>query len=876
MSKEMTKEEAIAILQGEFSHPRFAEAKRFLEATEPNHPVLRELDDREKAYRRENEMVTDDASVYADNAKDLQEFANDYYPSNFAVKKKYMDAVADRVEIYAKDEKTGKNTLLPPEKKNDYLSLLFQKSKLETSMALLGNEQYHKLSHEEKKKVFRSATDDRFFADIAQISMGSAVRAPQGKELETGSQEQFDYIRTLSGEFRTSLEDALNTNKKLHINEDVALVSVMDTADKLQAYHVQLKEKSRKLGGDAHKKLNEVAARVLSRKGDFEKRAEKVSNGKYKKIIQSFRQNKFQIGMNAAATVALSLSGYGTVALVAYGAYMAAGAWIHPILNETQKIKLERKEAGLPPMKFAERWHQARVKLAGSKKEGVKADPKYIRKAIVTSAISVASFGLLAKHAAAFQATEDFRKAFSWTRLGVANVTQGTEFGVTGVRALRNKGDENAKKEFKSAALGFGIGLGAGVLAQGLREIDGVKEWVNGIFHKDSATAGEFIGEDKGSLLWDPEGRLSGGEEGSVPVEDVDLQPEVEIERFPTEWNENLGISERRFNIMMSRLNNGKIADFDAQSLDRAYMNMDEEFMSHFEGKTKMQVFYDYVELARNGQRHQYVLGNAEHGFFINTPTGRHAITDEGVIEQAKKALANGEKLLISRLHGRSFLQEQFENVKIEGMTEEKMNQAIEIAMHTYDPNQVSGATAEIHKLFPDLTNAQLKTVREIVDYNRSYEQNGELMDQIGRALGCGEKDGMDYAAAAALLDKRHAILSLSNGPSRPISQNGPDCPTSTMLAVRGTPAPKVPEIEPEIEVAEEPVVVPPTKVLDTTVPEVKRMAVAAKVEEPMGRQYIAKSVSDHWNNAKYQKSISDEEAERLIRIQEKLAGKSK
>ena len=363
-----------------------------------------------------------------------------------------------------------------------------------------------------------------------------------------------------------------------------------------------------------------------------------------------------------------------------------------------------------------------------------------------------------------------------------------------------------------------------------------------------------------------------------VPEPEPVLPEPVEFERFPTEWNENLGISERRFNIMMSRLNNGKIADFDAQSLDRAYMNMDDEFMSHFEGKTKMQVFYDYVELARNGQRHQYVLGNAEHGFFINTPTGRHAITDEGVIEQAKKALANGEKLLISRLHGRSFLQEQFENVKIDGMTEEKMNQVIEIAMHTYDPNQVSGATAEIHKLFPDLTGAQLKVVREIVDYNRAYEQNGELMDQIGRALGCGEKDGIDYAAAAALLDKRHAILSLSNGPSRPISQNGPDCPTSTMLAVRGAPAPepKVPEFETEVEVADEPLVIPPTKALDTSVPAVRKMAVVAKVEEPAGREYLAKNVSDHWNNAKRQKTLSDEEAERLIRIQEKLAGKSK
>lgn len=887
MSKEMTKEEAIEILKGEFSHPNFAEAKRLLENLEPNHPVLRELAEREEAYRKDNAMESDEASVYADNAKDLQEFANDYYASSFSVKKKYMDEISDRVDVYATDEKTGKTMVLSAEKKNDYLSLLFQKSKLETSMALLGNENYRKLSREDKKEVFRSATDDRFFAEVAKVSMASSVRAPKGKELETGSQEQFDYIKALSGQFRASLEDALATKKKIKIHEDAVLISVMDTADRAQAYHTQLKEKARKLGGDARTKLNEVAVRVIARKHKLEEKAETVSNGKYKKIIQSFRQNKFQIGMNAAATLALSLSGYGTVALVAYGAYMAAGSWIHPILNETQKMKDERKEKGLPPMKFAERWHKARVKLAGSKKEGVEPDKKYLRKAAVTSAVSVLSFGLLAKHAAAFQATEDFRKAFSWTRLGVANMAQATETGVTGVRVLKNKNDENAKKEFKSAALGLGIGAGVGAIAQGLREIDGIKDFFGGIFHKDPAAADGLIGnsgvshagaengfpvwgnwgkEPQGNgYIWQPEQEV----EGAGNIADIDVQPEVEIERFPTEWNENLDISERRFNIMMSRINNGKIADFDAQSLDRAYMNMDDEFMSHFEGKTKMQVFYDYVELARNGRRHQYVLGNAEHGFFINTPTGRQAITDEGVIEQAKKALANGDKLLISRLHGRSFLQEQFENVRIEGMTDEKMQEAIDIAMKTYDPNQVSGATAEIHKLFPDLTKAQLKTVHDIVDYNREYEQNGALMDQIGRALGCGEKQNLDYENAAKLLDDRYEILSRSNGPSRPISQNGPDCPTSTMLAVRGVPAPVY-----EVEIPkEELVIVPAVAPLRMPTPHVELLKneSVAQVEEQMGRKYVAKSVSDHWHNAESQESISDEQAEILIKNQEAL-----
>ena len=226
-------------------------------------------------------------------------------------------------------------------------------------------------------------------------------------------------------------------------------------------------------------------------------------------------------------------------------------------------------------------------------------------------------------------------------------------------------------------------------------------------------------------------------------------------------------------------------------------------------------------------------------------------------------------------------MQEQFENVKIEGMTNEKMNQAIEIAMKAYNPNQVSGATAQIHALFPDMSKAQLAQVRSIVDYNRAYDQNGALMEQMERALGCGDKDNMDYKAVDKLLNRRAEILAQSKGMARPISQNASDCPKgSKMLHVIGrTPEPEMPEIEPVV-IEEEPISVPeytPIITDNTPIQPVMLRKMAVQVEEPaMGREYLAKNVSDHWNNAEVQKSIPDEEAEKIIRFHERLAGKSK
>ena len=977
MSKELTIDDAVLILQ-DFLHPRFAEAKRYLESVAPNHPALKELAEREEDYRRKHAMVCDDASVYMDNAKDLQEFSNDYYASNFGVRRKYMDEVASRIEIYATDEKTGKEVALSQKQTTDYLNLLFQKSKLETSMTLLGSENYHKLSHEEKKEVFREATNDRFFANMAQVTMASAVVKPEGKELELGSQEQLTYIQKLSNTFRSALKDIEKTDGKLKVSEDVVLVSVMDTADQAQAYQTQLKEKARTMDGESRKKLNEVAVRVAVRKQNLEGKADKVSGGKYKRLFQTFRENKYQIATNAAATIALTLSGYGTIALVAYGAYMAASSWIMPILNETQKAKIESEEKGMQPLSFKQRWHDARVKLMGDKETGQKGDEKYKRKAIITSAVSVLSFGLLAKHAAAFQSLDDCKRVFSLTRLGVANMTQATEAGYTGVNVLKNKKDENAKKEFKSALKGLGIGLAAGALTQGIqafvRNFDSIKETVSGWFDKGSLSDGTSIeavqtveavklegnpkwatdypynrgGSD--SLTADSSDAFNGKgplRAGGVDTEDI-VPQDIQSEPFPSEWNKNLGIEKWRYDLMKSNINNGLIANFDPQSLDRAYMNMDNQFVSQFVDQTRLdemledkiidaktyaivseyatgvdaetgqtqvfpsrwnedmgidqeeydkimsnvrfRSFYDLTELARNGTRHQDILIDENGGLFIETPTGNYriideataeglsedeckrAIIDDGIVQYAKDKYASCMVPEISRLHGREFLSEQFASVQIEGMTDEKMQQAIDIAMRTYDPNQVAGATAEMKELFPDMSEKQTQTVRRIINYNRQFDENGEQMTKLLEAVNCGDKEGMNYETARNLLNQREEILSRSKGDAVLDSQES-DC-GGRMLHSRPMNKPveePVEEYRPDLPEAEK-IKVQETPVRTRAMPDMapEEQPVAEEVT-PVGRQYEAKQLSDHYSDAGKQKTIPSDKAERFVRKQKLL-----
>lgn len=951
MSKEMTKEiktpeEALAILRSG-SSLRFDEARKFLKENYPE--IWNKYEQSLKAAEAKRAAAEADVlkniEMIAKNRDELNLITNHYDMGQFGIRE-FVNPIMDRVDMYQTDEKTGKEVLLTKEEKTDYFKVLYSSARLEVEEAFVQSKSFHDATPKEKKAMVREAIEDNMLVKVYRVAAASSMEMPTDKEENPDSVNFFKYNKRQADKFRKLAKDVVATDKKIKMNTDAVLLSVADTAARTEGFANRLHEVAKSFEGAARQKLNAVSDHFKKRKSNLELLANKVSNGKYQEKIKpvvkavvkggkdSIKDNIIKIGTNIVVGGGIAAAiGAGSAAaplVLAYGVYHGVTSWIWPLVTETRKVHRLAKEAGNPIS-----WKEARkkgVKIAVQTKKVVQKDKNgnpildangrevvkkknpYVVRGVINFVLGVGGGIVLSKALRAKEAIEngadivttaiDSVKSANEAATNAADVAgaaadvaqagraqamsfrlfrtltpAGAQLLDAGVSVVTDPHDATTRKRAGWEALGAIATAGIGAASLGISEYTathegGLKGLWEHIFHKETA-------EDVVSQV-DPIAQ--------EPQPEVVAEP-VEFEPFPRAWNKDLGISEKRFNIMMSRLNNGKIADFDAQSLDRAYMNMDEEFMSHFPGKTKMQVFYDFTELARNGQRHQYVLGNAEHGFYINTPTERvriitpeqaagltddekaKVIVDAGIVEQAKKALANGDKLLMSRLHGRGFLQRQLENVNANGMTDEKMNQVIEIAMRTYDPNQVSGATAEIHKLLPDLSKDQLKTIREIVDYNRSYEQNGEIMDQLGRALGCGEKNGIDYEAAADLLNRRNAILSLSNGPSVPLSQNGPECPTSTMLHVRRTVAPQMPEINDEVVIEDDPIIVPETKSIPEQLPAVKKLAYTpvAKVEEPMGREYLVKNVSDHWYNAEKQVSRPDDEVEVLIQNQEAL-----
>jgi len=992
MAKEkMTEDLAVKILSGDFSHPRFAEAKKWMMDKFPGHPVLKELEKREKAFRKENNLESNDAALYTANAESLQKAetsrASDDESSTM------FDKIVDAVSMheYDKDD-SGKgviDTTFTPERKREYLAQLRAAKALEADMILLGSEQYNKASEKEKAEMRSEMVDAKFYEGVLQLLVASHVKKPEGKELEVGSKEHATWVKKESDKMEKRLNAAISSEgkkEKLNLDADLVLLSIENTANKVQAFTNQLKEKAKEFKDDARKKISSIAVRFLTRKDKVEKDTDKASRGRYSKIkaVATVIRDKasdeiWRYGYTAATSVGFAIGTKAIIALgaasapwligvgVGYGALHAAGAWVLPVLAEKRKLERLAKEDG---KKIKVSWKEARANLL-VKKEGEKLSD-YERSARLNTLLGLVGGavigGVLCKLQIAQATAEAARtgveiaKEVAETSEKGVDVTKAVKIAGISLRAgtpaaanladagityCQNPNDPSTRfKAGQKALSGVFAGLAAGgtILLSSLdwSKVGGwfkdVAESVKDVFgHGGHGTtvaetvanttqeAASNIAPDaapyvqagypygQGSLDTLTTSKLAPGDGVRLYTQDVaqdsldvsnvtDSAAGVEgvaggaaatqFEPFPVKWNKELAgsIDKPHWDLAMSRINNGQIADIDPNGLDKIWVNMDDEFMSHFpEGTKKAEVFYDYVELMRNGRRHIDILGGEKYsftdmygekqvGFYYNTPAGKVKIEDEGIIAYAKEMIAKDRIPEIARPHGENFLAAQLMKLDIEGMDGDKMQAVIDIAMGTYDKPQVMDSVAKIHEMFPEMNKGQLTKLAKIVDYNRAYNENGEALEALTKAINCHDQSGLNEQTTE-VLSRRAEILSKSTGDARADSIEAGNC-NSTMLHSRAKPVVVTQTVEETTEVVKK-----TKETMLTTTQEIKGQvehtseaklatrAAAPAPKTPSGREGFSQFESTLQSDDPNATTITDEQAAEAIKDQQRLQG---
>ena len=828
--EEMTKEKAVAILQsGNSLH--FDEAREFLQK---NYPEIwkeyeKTVNEAAAAKAASQESVLKSIEMVAQNKEELRVLANHYDMGQIGIKE-FVNPIMDRVDMYQKDEKTGKDVLLSKEEKTDYFKVLYSSARLEVEQALVQSESFHNATPKEKKERVREAIEDNMLVKIYRVAAASAAELPSDKEANPDSPNFFKYNKRQADKFRKMAKDVLASDKRIKINTDAVLLSVADTAARTESFSEKLHETAKSFDGVARQKLNDVADHFKKRKSSLELWANKVSKGKYQETVKpvvkalvkggkdSIKDNIFKIGTNFAigvgAAVAMKVGVAAAPLVFAYGVYHGVTSWGWPIVTETRKAHRLAKEAGQPIS-----WKEARkqgVKTATATKKVVKTDKNgkevvkkknpYVVRGVINSVLGIAGGIALSKAFAAKDAVENAANIVTTAADSTKNVVRSQALGFRMFKALTPSGaqmldagvsfmtdphDPTTRKRAGWEALGALTTAAVSGTLLGVSEYNATHEgglrglWDH-LLHRDTPASG-----NGGDVLWDPEGRLPQvGENGGVDATDV--QPNVEPETFfiPQEWDKSMGISKGQYLAQLREQNNV------------------DEYFQHYHARLHNEDIMPW-----NAYAHAMMKA---HDLVDYLPEGT---TEEQVVTQYFA--------LFGHYH---------------------------------------------------FANKDLIAIDKPLPLG-SFSNHDPEMTALYKYLFCdGKLEDLDQSALDHLMNAKEYMLGHSDADNHNvIVKFVQHCKTAgNGSRWAGTPAPKVPEFEEEIEVAEDPIYIPPTKALDTTVPAVRKMAVVAKVEDPTGREYLAKSVSDHWNNAKIQKTISDEEAERLIRIQEKLAGKSK
>ena len=599
-------------------------------------------------------------------------------------------------------------------------------------------------------------------------------------------------------------------------------------SDKVKAKFAELKEKFTKTGNYVHNRI-----------GDMEKGAEKVSKGRYNRDIkqmvkgfakaaaeiikeapaklgESFKVNKYQMGIDALASFALSASGYGATALGLYGGYMIARGWVAPVWTEARQMKINSKKEGQKPLGFFKRIQQASKKVTPTE--------KYNRKGWMTTALSAAVFVPLTVAAVASGGVLPVLGTAALMpviKAGISVLVQGNETGHAYAAYRKNKEDENLKKAFKAERTGLVFGLLASAAGQGLAHsgigekigevAHDVVEKVKGVFHSEDVavvpsvttiTDGTSHGSGNGfkpygEYPWmksqdlpnngsdcilivkgdeDINGSLSnGGHAGSASINEVYID---DNSLAPSTYSPDLGTSKGHWAWVDHFV--GK------ERLQRQWLNLSKNnVMDHFGGRSKAETIYDINKLWSFGRKSFSVFGDKEGLYYINNLKEKVRIDDPELITKFRSMLASGVRPTIDSPYGADFLRSHFEALNLQGIDADKMDQLVSDTFKlTYEDQSV--IREHIKELLPDADKSTLNKMTAIVVENRRFYENGKELEAARMLLDCGpEGKTYDYDGINKLLDRTQEILKTGDRPAQ-LETLKTDCPTDDDTVIHG------------------------------------------------------------------------------------------
>lgn len=342
--------------------PRFAEE---LKAARKAETSLKAQQDKEEEIAASAEEVLDNTSFLK------QEFGNDKFQQDFFADEE-IKAAEKNTPVYDINPETQERFELEGDDKHAHFEMLFEKAKLDVWREQAGSKEFYNLKNKDKKKSLFAAVKNSFLSTVAHLRTSAQIEREVPDAVHAAQKEDKNFFAKQAGSMLSKIQNALNPDKEIKISSSSVMAACAESEARTNKFARKLADLAKKATGKKKECFSKAALMTHKAKEAFAEKAKLVWGQRYE-FMANIRDRAPKIVTDMAATgvlvgaTALSAPWLGT-AVIGYGAYKAASAWVWPIVTHARKeARLAQKDAKAPKMKFWDRLKKSADTVTSSK-----------------------------------------------------------------------------------------------------------------------------------------------------------------------------------------------------------------------------------------------------------------------------------------------------------------------------------------------------------------------------------------------------------------------------------------------------------------------------------------------------------------------------
>lgn len=325
-----------------------------------------------KAQQDKEEEIAASAEEVLDNTSFLkQEFGNDKFQQDFFADEE-IKAAEKNTPVYDINPETQERFELEGDDKHAHFEMLFEKAKLDVWREQAGSKEFHNLKNKDKKKSLFAAVKNSFLSTVAHLRTSAQIEREVPDAVHAVQKEDKNFFAKQAGSMLSKIQNALNPNKEIKISSSSVMAACAESEARTNKFARKLADLAKKATGKKKECFSKAALMTHKAKEAFAEKAKLVWGQRYE-FMANIRDRAPKIVTDMAATgvlvgaTALSAPWLGT-AVIGYGAYKAASAWVWPIVTHARKeARLAQKDAKAPKMKFWDRLKKSADTVTSSK-----------------------------------------------------------------------------------------------------------------------------------------------------------------------------------------------------------------------------------------------------------------------------------------------------------------------------------------------------------------------------------------------------------------------------------------------------------------------------------------------------------------------------